>query len=74
MYPQIEKLLSKKFNAAMKVKDEGNRVTLEEEIAKWGRIFVRSIQKTTEEQSIKQRISTENTMKDLFVEHFAAIF
>lgn len=74
MYPQIEKLLSKKFNRAMEHKDEETRVTIEEEVSKWGRVFSSMIRKTAEETAVKQRISTENTMKDLFVEHFAEIF
>ena len=43
-------------------------------MSKWGRIFASMVRKTAEESAVKQRISTENTMKDLFIEHFAEIF
>lgn len=74
MYPQIEKLLSKKFNKAMARKDEENRVTVETEVRKWESINASVVQKTLREENFKLRISNEHQMKDIFQEHFDNMF
>ena len=74
MYLQIQKTLLKTFRKAMEEKDWENRVTVETEVRKWERVNTSVVQKTLREENFKLRISNENQMKDIFVEHFGNMF
>ena len=58
----------------MEEKDWENRVTVETEVRKWERVNTSVVQKTLREENFKLRISNENQMKDIFVEHFGNMF
>ena len=58
----------------MEEKDWENRVTVETEVRKWERVNTNVVQKTLREENFKLRISNENQMKDIFVEHFGNMF